>query len=89
LPKRRVSAAHGVARQLPSQADESWSMDFVTDSLFNGRRFRSLTVVDNSSREYLAIEVGQKIRGEDVTGVMNRLKAIRGAPYSTYVDNGT
>jgi putative transposase len=63
-------------------------MDFVSDSLFNGRRFRALTVVDNFSRECLAIEVGQKIRGEDVTKVMNRLKAIRGMPRSIYVDNG-
>ena len=63
-------------------------MDFVTDSLFNGRRFRALTVVDNFSRECLAIEVGQKIRGEDVTRVMNRLRAARGVPRSIYVDNG-
>ena len=44
--------------------------------------------MDNFSRECLAIEVGQKIRGEDVTRVMNRLKATRGVPRSIYVDNG-
>ncbi len=64
-------------------------MDFVTDSLFNGRRFRALTVVDNFSRECLAIEVGQHIRGEDVVTVMNRLKAGRGIPRSIKVDNGS
>jgi putative transposase len=87
-PKRRVSAAHRVGRQPAVRVNESWSMDFVTDSLFNGRRFSALTVVDNFSRECLAIEVGDKIRGEDVTGVMNRLKATRGVPRSIYVDNG-
>lgn len=87
-PKRRVSAAHRVGRQPVERINESWSMDFVTDSLFNGRRFRSLTVVDNFSRECLAIKVGQKIHGEDVTRVMNHLKATRGAPRSIYVDNG-
>jgi len=87
-PKRRVSAAHRVGRQAAVRVNESWSMDFVTDSLFNGRRFRSLTVVDNFSRECLAIEVGQKIRGEDVTRVMNCLKATRGVPRSIHVDNG-
>ncbi len=63
-------------------------MDFVTDSLFNGRRFRCLTVVDNSSRERLAIEAGQHIRGEDVVPVMNRITAERGVPRSIHVDNG-
>lgn len=45
-------------------------MDFVADNLFNGRRIRALTVVDNFSRECLAIEVGQGLRGEDVVAVM-------------------
>jgi putative transposase len=49
-------------------------MDFVTDSLFNGHRFRSLTIVDNYSRECLAIEVGQHIKGEDVVSDQNRPK---------------
>jgi len=87
-PKRRVSAAHRVKQPPATSVNESWSMDFVTDSLFNGRRFRSLTVVDNFSRECLAIEVGQRIRGEDVVRVMNLLKATRGIPRSIYVDNG-
>ncbi len=57
-PKRRVSAAYRVKLPPATSINESWSMDFVTDSLFNGRRFRSLTVVDNYSRQCLAIEVG-------------------------------
>jgi putative transposase len=64
-------------------------MDFVTDSLFNGRRFRCLTVVDNFSREYLAIYAGQHIRGEDVVGIMEDLKNSRGVPNNIKVDNGT
>lgn len=88
-PKRRVSAAHRVKSPPATSLNESWSMDFVTDSLFNGRRFRALTVVDNFSRECLAIEVGQHIRGEDVVRVMDRLKAGRGIPRSIKVDNGS
>ena len=53
-PKRRVSVAHRVKSPQATGINESWSMDFVTDSLFNGRRFRSLTVVDNFSRESMA-----------------------------------
>lgn len=63
-------------------------MDFVTDSLFKGLRFRSLAIVDNFSRECLAIEVGQHIRGEDVTRTMDRLKSVRGVPQYIKVDNG-
>lgn len=60
----------------------------MTDSLFDGRRFRVLTLVDNFSRECLAIEVGQHIRGEDVVNVLNRVKADRGLPRTICVDNG-
>ena len=87
-PKRRVSAVHRERRPPAAAVNESRSMDFVTDSLFNGRRFRCLTVVDNYSRECLAIEVGQHIKGEDVVRVMNRIRAEHGAPRSIHVDNG-
>ena len=87
-PKRRVSAAHRVKRPVATAVNESWSMDFVTDSLFNGRRFRSLTIVDKFSRECLAIEVGQHIRGVDVVGVLNRITCISGIPKAISVDNG-
>ena len=87
-PKRRVSAAHRVKSPPATGINESWSMDFVTDSLFNGRRFRSLTVVDNFSRECLVIEVGQHIRGEDVVRVMSSLAFYRGTPRTIHVDNG-
>ncbi len=87
-PKRRVSAAHRVKLLAALGVNESWSMDFVTDSLFNGRRFQSLMVVDNYSRECPAIEVGKPIRGEDVTRTIDRLKTVRGVPKSIKVDNG-
>ena len=46
-PKRRVSAAHRVERPQALTIDQCWSMDFVADNLFNGRRIRALSVVDN------------------------------------------
>ena len=87
-PRRRRSAAQRIQTPPATRFNESWSMDFVTDSLFNGHRFRSLTVVDNFSRKCLAIEVGQHIRGEDVVGAMERLKAEHGTPVFIKVDNG-
>jgi putative transposase len=64
-------------------------MDFVSDQLFDGRRFRALTLVDNYSRECLEIEVGQNLKGIDVVAVMERIKAMRGVvPRRIQVDNG-
>lgn len=49
-------------------------MDFVSDQLFDGKRFRALTVVDNFSRKCPAIEVGQSLKGIDVVNTLNRIK---------------
>ena len=53
-------------RPQTSAANQCWSMDFVSDALFDGRRIRALSVIDNHTRESLAIEVGQGITGEQV-----------------------
>ena len=66
-----------------------WSMDFVVDSLYNGHRFRSLTIVDNFSRECLAIEADQSIKGQDVVAVIERLVKERGVPDRIQCDNGS
>ena len=65
-------------------------MDFVSDQLFDGRRFRALTLVDNYSRECLEIEVGQNLKGIDVVAVMERIKVLRGVvPQRIQCDNGS
>lgn len=70
--------------------NQCWSMDFVSDALFDGRRFRALTLVDNYSRECLAIEVGQSLKGFDVVAVMERIKELRGVVTKRIqVDNGS
>lgn len=62
----------------------------MADQLFDGRKFRSLTVVDNYSRRCLAIEVDQGIKGEQVVAVMERLKQQHGrVPGRIKVDNGS
>lgn len=67
--------------------NQIWSMDFVADALFNGRRLRALTVVDNYTRESLAIDVGQSLKREDVVNTLNRIAAHRGLPGTIKVDN--
>jgi putative transposase len=76
-PRRNKSAAHRMERPGINGLYECCSMDFVSDALFDGRKFRALTLVDNFSRECLAIYPGQSLRGKDVVGELERIKKER------------
>ena len=54
-PKRHVSRQRREERPVAAGIDDSWSMDFMSDKLFDGRRIRLLTIVDNFSRESLVV----------------------------------
>ena len=65
-------------------------MDFVADQLFNGRRLRALTIVDNFSRECLGIMVDHSLKGDDVVTMMDTIKQSTGRkPDRIKVDNGS
>ena len=87
-PRRRKSVQVREARVPVQHANEIRSMDFMSDQLVGGQRFRLLTLVDNHSRESLAIEVGQRLTGDDVVRVLEHVTAERGKPQSIRVDNG-
>ncbi len=72
----------------PSVANLSWSMDFVSDGLADGRRLRCLTIVDDCTRECVAIEVDTSITGARVRAVLQRRAETRGLPTSITVDHG-
>ena len=61
----------------------------MADQLFNGQKIRALTVVDNFSRESLAITVDYALKAADVVATMAKLKALRGTPKRIQVDNGS
>ncbi len=63
-------------------------MDFVSDGLANGRRLRCLTIVDDCTRECLAIEVDTSLPGTRVAATLDRLAELRGLPRSITVDHG-
>jgi putative transposase len=88
--KRRRKGAAGarVILPFPKHTNERWSMDFVTDSIVTGRRFRALAIVDDYSRECPAIEVDTSLGGRRVVGVLDRLAEIRGSPEVITIDNG-
>jgi putative transposase len=73
----------------PTAPNEAWSMDFVMDQLQDGTRFRALTIVDVHTREAVAIEAGQSLKGDDVVRTLNRLKLDRGVPKVLFCDNGS
>ncbi|MGI9428543.1 MAG: IS3 family transposase [Bythopirellula sp.] len=87
-PKRHKSCRVRVERPKAGKANESWSMDFMSEQLFDGRRFRLLTIVDNFTRESLAIQVGQRLTGDNVVAVLEEIRKRRGVPESIRVDNG-
>jgi len=72
----------------PEGPNQKWSMDFVSDSIVTGRRFRALAIVDDYSRECPAIEVDTSMGGRRVVSVLERLADIRGLPEVITVDNG-
>jgi putative transposase len=84
-PKRHKSASHRQARPEPMTLNACWAMDFVSDATFDHKRFRALTVVDAYTRECLAIEVDQNIKGEQVVAVLNELRRQRGVPCSATI----
>jgi len=87
--KRRKAIRHREERFRPTAPDQAWSVDFVADQLQDGRRFRSLTIVDVFTRESVAIEVGQGLRGEHVVRTLNRLKHEGRTPKLLFCDNGS
>ncbi len=69
--------------------DQAWSTDFVSDQLQDGTRFRSLTIIDVFTREAMAIDAGQSLKGQDVVQTLTRLKSSRSVPKVLYCDNGS
>lgn len=86
--KKRRSLAPRVVRAPLSRPNERWSLDFVSDSLSSGRRFRCLTILDEFNRESLAIHVAHSIPSAGVIEVLERLRIERGLPEIIVTDNG-
>ena len=74
---------------MPAQVNERWSLDFVSDALTDSRRFRTLCVVDDFTREALAVVVDVSLSGTRVARELDRLIEQRGKPKMIVSDNGT
>jgi putative transposase len=88
-PWRHVSAVHREVKRPAGGPNEVWGMDFVADQLADGRKLRTLTVIDLFTRERLTIEVGLSLRAEHVVTAMKQLSHERGLPQRISCDNGS
>lgn len=86
--KKRIPSRERQPLDTPSVANAVWALDFMSDALYVGRRFRTLNVLDEGMREALAIEVDTSLPGERVVRVLKRLCAWRGVPQAIRCDNG-
>ncbi len=86
--RKRVASLQRVPLATPESANERWRMDFMSDSLATGRSFRTLNMLDEYSRECLAIEVDTSLTGARVARVLDQIVERRGAPKEILIDNG-
>jgi len=86
--RRKFLRRVGVAAPSPLRRNQRWSMDFVSDSMATGQTVRVLTVVDDYTRECLAMETDTSLSGWRVRRVLDRITGERGRPEAIVVDNG-
>ena len=87
-PKKRLAARVAQALVAPVQSNQTWSLDFMRDSLPNGRTFRTLNVIDDFNREALWIEVDTSLPAKPVVRVLVQLLLWRTTPKQIRMDNG-
>ena len=86
--KRRLPTRVPVPMAVEARANAQWSMDFMSDTLYHGRRFRTLNILDEGVREALDIVIDTSIPGARVVRTLDRLVQWRGKPDAIRVDNG-
>jgi putative transposase len=86
--RKRLAAASRVPLPRPAKPNQVWAMDFMHDTLVDGRKFRTLNIVDMYTRECRAIEVDTSLGGQRVVRVLERLREEHGVPERLMMDNG-
>ncbi len=86
--KRRLPARNPKPLSVPESVNQSWSVDFMSDTLTDDRRFRCFNVLGDRTREILAIEIDLNLGSRRVIRVLDRLAEYRGLPRRLRLDNG-
>lgn len=87
-PRKRLPTRHPKPLVQPTQRNACWSVDFMSDSLVDGRAFRTFNVIDDFNREALWVEVDTSLPAQRVARVLDQIAAERGYPRSIRSDNG-
>jgi putative transposase len=86
--KRRLPSRVKQPLVKQEQINQSWSMDFMSDSMVNGRRFRTFNLIDDCTREVLAIEIDTSLSSKRIIRILERVILERGKPSIIRTDNG-
>jgi len=86
--RRLGDSSGGIVRRKAERMNQVWSLDFIFDRTVNGRALKILSIIDEYTRECIALDVNRRITSEDVIGVLVDLFAIRGVPEFIRSDNG-
>lgn len=86
--KKKFAAVVRVPLPVATRPNERWAMDFIQDSLWSGRKFRTLSVVDTYTRECMTVEADTSLPGFRAVRILERLVDLKGLPDSIRVDNG-
>lgn len=86
---RKKARGSRLAQEPATRPNQKWSMDFVFDQLSDGRRIKLMTLVDEFTRESLAVEAERSIKGVDVIRILEKVIMARGKPDELQSDNGS
>jgi putative transposase len=86
--KQRLPARNPQPLHEPNALNESWSMDFMSDSLWSGKAFRTFNVIDDCTREVLGVDVDVSLTAERVTRKLDQIAEFHGYPKQIRCDNG-
>jgi putative transposase len=86
--KKRLPKRIKLPLLVPQRPNQVWSADFMSDTLYIGKRFRTFNVIDDFNREALHVEIDTSITGQRLIRVFERLRLDRGLPETLRVDNG-
>lgn len=87
-PKKRLPNRKKVALEQPISPNQTWSLDYMSDALQNGRRFRTVNIIDDFNREALAVKAFRTLPSTRVIQILDDIAMHRGYPQKVRMDNG-
>lgn len=88
-PRKRIAKGEAKSLLQPISSNLCWSMDFMSDALSNGQKFRTFNVTDDYNRECLLIKPRYSLTSQIITGFLDEIAKVRGYPQMIRVDNGS